>query len=182
MANWYTRPQAAWAWAAAIVMLLVMIAALLGSRTAFRRLTSDATSLRSRASVTSAVAFGALMMVIPLGTTLAFSYGIVEDPDVGKRATMIIQGAFLAVLGNAMPRMLPPLAQMACDGARTQHFLRLAGWIWVLGGLAFSLAWLTLSVDTAQTVSITAIAGSVVLTIALLLRLRWPRRRSPLPE
>lgn len=182
LVNWWVKPQAAFAWAAAVAMLVVMIVAVHRTRIAFRRSTGEATALRSLVSVTNAVVFGALLLLFPLGTTLASSFGVLDDPDLGQRATMILSGVFLAVTGNAMPRMLPPLAHMGCDGARVQHFQRLSGWIWVLCGLTFALAWLTLPVDTARPVSMTVTATSLVVTLALLWRLLRPRQRSPLPD
>src|SRR6187402_3391093 len=109
LANWTARPAAAWAWAAVIVISVVMVIVRHFSQLAFRRSSGDAASVRTSASVTGAVAFGALMMIIPLATTLAHAYGVVDDPDSGQRATMILLGAYLAATGNAMPRMLAPV-------------------------------------------------------------------------
>ena len=109
LANWHARPDAAWAWSAAIVMFVVMVAVRRHSQLAFRRSSGDAASVRSFASVTGAVVFGALMMIIPLAVTLAHAYGVVDDPDSGRRMTMIILGAYLVVTGNAIPKMLPPV-------------------------------------------------------------------------
>jgi hypothetical protein len=76
--------------------------------------------------------------------TLAHAYGVVDDPDGGRRATMIIFGAYFAAFGNTLPRMLPAVSSMQCNGARVQAFQRLAGWTWVLCGLGFATAWLAL--------------------------------------
>ena len=179
LANWNARPDAAWAWAAAIVMFLVMVVVRRRSQLAFRRSSGDAASVRSLASVTGAVVFGALMMIIPLAVTLAHAYGVVDDPDSGRRTTMIILGAYLAVTGNAIPRMLPPVSSMQCDGARVQAFQRLAGWTWVLCGLGFATAWLALPIDAAEPVSTALVAAAMIVTIVQLLRLRRPRQHAP---
>ena len=136
-------------------------------------------SVRSVASVTSAVVFGALMMIIPLALTLAHAYGLVDDPDSGQRTTMIMVGAYLAVTGNAMPRMLPPTSSMQGDGARVQAFQRLAGWTWALCGLGFATAWLALPIDAAGPVSTALCAAAMIVTIVQLLRLRKPRQHAP---
>ena len=175
LANWNARPDAAWAWAAAIVMFVVMVAVQRRSQLAFRRSSGDAASVRSFASVTGAVVFGALMMIIPLAVTLAHAYGVVDDPDGGRRTTMIILGAYLAVTGNAIPRMLPPMSSMQCDGARVQAFQRLAGWTWALCGLGFATAWLALPIDAAEPVSTALVVAAMIVTIVQLLRLRKPR-------
>ena len=179
LANWNARPDAAWAWAAVIVMSLVMVAVRWRSQLAFRRSSGDAVSIRSFASVTGGVAFGALVMIVPLAVTLAHAYGVVEDPDSGRRTTMIILGAYLAVTGNGLPRMLPPMSSMQCDGARVQAFQRLAGWTWALCGLGFTTAWLALSIDGAESLSTALCVAAMIVTIVQLLRLRKPRQHAP---
>src|SRR6185503_16053528 len=89
------------------------------SRRALRRSTGDATALRR---IPIAVVFAALMMGIPLALTLARSYGVVDDIDLGRRSTGVLIGAFLVMLGNVMPKNLPPLSSMQCDGARHRRF------------------------------------------------------------
>ena len=172
LANWNARPAAAWAWAAAIAMFLVMIAVRRYWQRAVRRRPENPALVRSLASVTSAVAFGALMMVVPLAVALAHAYGVVDDPDSGRRTTMTILGVYLVVTGNALPRMLPPTSSMPGGGARVQAFQRLTGWTWVLGGLGFTAAWLLLPIDIAAPVSMAVVAAAMVVTIVQLLRLR----------
>ena len=179
IANWNARPDAAWAWTAAIAMFLVMVAVPWRTQLAFRRSSRDAASIRGLAWVTGAVVSGSLMMIIPLAATLAHAYGLVEGPDGGRAASMIVLGVSLAVAGNAMPRMLPPMSSMQCDGARVQAFQRLAGWIWVLCGLGFATAWLALPADAAESVSTTLVVAAMIVTIAQLLRLRTPRQHAP---
>jgi hypothetical protein len=179
LANWSARPDAVWAWAAAIVMFVVMAIARHRSRLAFRRSSGDAASVRAFAAVTGAVVVGALMMVIPLAVTLAHAYGAVEDPDSGRRTTMIIFGLYFAATGNAMPRMLPPVSSMQCNGARVQAFQRIAAWTWALCGLGFATAWLVLPIDGAEAVSMTLVVAAIILTVVQVLRLRKPRQRAP---
>ena len=120
------------------------------------------------------------MMIIPLALTLAHAYGVVDNPDSGMRRTiMIMIGAYLAVTGNAMPRMLPPTSSMPCGGARIQAFQRLAGWTWVLCGLGFAMAGLALPIDAAGPVSMALVATAMIVTIVQLLRLRKPRPHAP---
>ena len=180
LANWNAKPAAAWAWAAVIVISVVMVAAQRLSQVALSRSPNDAAWVRGVASVDGAVVFGALMMIIPLALTLAHAYGLVDDPDSGMRRTnMIMVGAYLAVIGNAMPRMLPPTSSMPCGGARVQAFQRHAGWTWVLCGLGYAMAWLTLPIDAAGPVSMALVATAMIVTIAQLLRLRKPRPHAP---
>jgi hypothetical protein len=180
LANWNARPDAAWAWAAVIVIFLVMVGVRRLFQRAVRRSPGDPASVQSFASATGAVVFGALMMIIPLALTLAHAYGLVDDPDSGmQRTTMIMIGAYLAVTGNAMPRMLPPTSSMPCGGARVQAFQRHAGWTWVLCGLGYAMAWLALPIDAAGPISMALVATAMIVTIVQLLRLRKPRPHAP---
>ena len=172
LANWNARPAAAWAWAAVIVISVVMVIVRHFSQLAVRRSSGDAASVRTSASVTGAVAFGALMMIIPLATTLAHAYGVVDDPDSGQRATMILLGAYLAATGNAMPRMLAPVSSIQGDVARVQAFQRVAAWTWVLCGLGFATAWLALPIVAAGPVSTALVVVAMVVQLLRLRRLR----------
>ncbi len=181
VANWYARPEAPLAWTAPLAMFAVMVAALRLSRRALRRSTGDATALRSLDSIPTAVVFAALMMGIPLALTLARSYGVVDDIDLGRRSTGVLIGAFIAMLGNVMPKNLPPLSSMRCDGARQQAFQRLVGWTWVLCGLASAIAWLALSIDSAEIATTVLVVIAMAVTIVQLLRLCRPRKNQPAP-
>lgn len=172
LANWTARPDRAKAWAAAIAVLAVMAIVRYGLQFAFRRSQGDASSARNFASVIDGVVFGSLMMIIPLAVKLAQAYGFVDDPDSGRRATMITFGVYFAAFGNTLPRMLPPVASMSCNGARVQAFQRFAGWTWVLCGLGFATAWLALPIDTAHPVSMALMVGAMTVTVVQLLRLR----------
>ncbi|HEY6509863.1 MAG TPA: hypothetical protein VIY56_17695 [Vicinamibacterales bacterium] len=175
LANWNARPAAAWAWAAVIVISVVMAVVQRFWQLALRRSPGDAALVRSVDSVAGAVVFGALMMIIPLALTLAHAYGVVDDPDSGmRRTTMIMIGAYLAMTGNAMPRMLPPTSSMPCGGARVQAFQRFAGWTWTLCGVGFAMAWLALPIDAATPISVALVATAMTVTIVQLLRLRKP--------
>ena len=178
LANWYARPEAALAWTAPLAMFAVMIAALRVSRLALRRSTTDA-ARRSFDWIATGVVFGALMMGVPLALTLARSYGLIDGVDVSRRATGVLTGAFLMMLGNVMPKNLPTLSSMRCDGARQQAFQRLAGWTWVLCGLGSAVAWLALSIDTAENATTVLAVTAMAVTIGQLLRLRRPRKEQP---
>jgi hypothetical protein len=179
LANWYAKPEAALAWTAALAMFAVMVAVLRVSRRAVRHSTAEARAARSLDQITTAVVFAAVMMGIPLALTLARSYGLIDGSDVARRSTGVLTGAFLVMLGNVMPKNLPPMSSMRCDGARQQAFLRLAGWTWVLCGLASAIGWLTLSIDSAQTATTVLVVTAMAVTIVQLLRLRRPRKDEP---
>ena len=177
-ANWYAKPEAGLAWTAPLAMFAVMFAALRLSRRAVRS-TADGTALRGLDWIATGVVFGALMMGIPLALTLARSYGVVDDPDLGRRSTGVLTGAFLVMLGNIMPKTLPSLSSMQCNGARQQAFQRFAGWTWVLCGLGSAIGWLALSIDSAEIATTVLVVAAMVVTIVQVLRLRRPRNPAP---
>ena len=180
VANWYARPAAALAWAAVIVIAVVMVAVQRFWQHASSGSSGDAALARSADSVASAVVFGALMLIIPLALTLARAYGVVDDPNNGvQRTTMIMIGAYLAVTGNAMPRMLPPTSSLPCGGARVQAFQRFAGWTWALCGLGLAMTGLALPIDAMPPISMALVATAITVTIVQLLRLRKPRPHAP---
>ena len=180
LANWNAKPAAAWAWAAVIVISVVMVAVQRLTQLASSRSPGDAAWVRGVASVAGAVAFGASMMIIPLALSLAHAYGLVDDPDSGiRRTNMIMIGAYLAVIGNAMPRMLPPTSSLPYGGARVQAFQRHAGWTWVLCGLGMAMAGLALPIDAQTPISLALVATAMIVTIVQLLRLRKPQPHAP---
>lgn len=179
LANWYAKPEAALAFTAVLAMFAVMFAALRVSRRALRDSTAKATAVPGLERIPTAVVFAALIMGIPLALTLARSYGVVDDIDLGRRSTGVLIGAFLVMLGNVMPKKLPPLSSLRSDGARQQAFHRLAGWTWVLCGLASAIGWIALPIDSAQTATIVMVVTAMAVTIVHLLRLRRPRKEEP---
>ena len=178
LANWYMKPEAALAWTAVLAMFAVMSTALRLSWLAVRRSTTEATVARSLGQIPTAVVFAALMMGIPLALTLARSYGLVDGSDVARRSTGVLIGAFLAMLGNVMPKNLPPLSP-GYDAARQQAFHRLAGWTWVLCGLASAIGWLALPIDFAEAAAIVLVMTAMAATIVHLVRLAGRARTTP---
>jgi hypothetical protein len=183
LANWNVRPDRARAWTAGVVMFLIMVAVRQGFQLACRRSSQDvvkAALVKTLATVNNGIVFGALMMIIPLAMTLAHAYGLVADPKIGNRALAIISGAYLVAMGNAMPRALPPVSSMQCHGARVQAFQRSAGWTWVLCGLGFMMAWLTLPIEGARPVSMAMVVAAILITVLQFLRLvRKTRQHAP---
>jgi uncharacterized membrane protein YeiB len=179
LANWNAQPDAAWKWSVAIVVLVVMVIARHVLQLALRRSSGDAASERTFASASSAVVLGAVMVVIPLAVQLAETYGVLNDPDSGKRTVMIIIGLYLAATGNSLPRLLPPVSAMQGNAARAQAFQRLLGWTWVVFGLGFAIAWLVLPIDAAGPVSVALVAAAFIVTMVQLIRLRKPRQDAP---
>jgi hypothetical protein len=169
--NWYMKPEAALAWTAVLAMFAVMVVALRVSRHAARDSTADAMAVPGLDRIPTAVVFAALMMGIPLALTLARSYGLVDSLDVSRRSGGVLVGLCIVMVGNAIPKNLPLLSSTGGDGARQQAFHRLAGWTWVLCGLASVIGWVVLPMDYAEIAAIRLPPIALGLTIVHLLRL-----------
>ena len=167
-ANWYVTPERSGAWAISLAFIVFLLVPLwLARRLASRGL--DGSWLRL------GVVFAGLMLSAGLGGKLAVAFGVLESPDLSQRITMALTGVFLAVIGNAMPKMLTPLSAH-CDGAKTQAFNRFAGWTWFMAGLTHAMVWLVLPLDVAKPLSTMVILGAMFLVARQLVRL-WRTRR-----
>ena len=173
-ANWLLQPERWALWGAALSLVGGMALVLGFAVRAARR--GAEPWLRAATSLRSGIVFACGMLAVSLAVKLAAALGLVPGPDLGRRATMVILGAFLVFTGNALPKTLTPLSALACDGSRTQAFQRFAGWTWVLTGLAFALAWLVLPVAAAKPVSVSVLVGGMLMVAAQLVRLRFTAR------
>jgi hypothetical protein len=176
LANWHARPGAAWpfVWALAIVNFVLMAIARHRSPGNAPAVPIPILDLFDRGFTVNA-----LLWVVPLAVTLAHAYGVVDDPESGRRAFMISFGWWLAAAGNAMPRMLPLMMSVQGDGARVQAFQRLAGWTWALCGVGWATAWLALPIDGAAATSSTLFSTAMLVTSVQVLRLRKREQHAP---
>ena len=171
-ANWYQQPARAATWVAmaafvAGMALVLVIAARRGDRPKWRD-ASDA--------LKSGVFLAGLMLTMTLTAALAKSAGLLADVSAGRRISMALLGAFFVVTGNAMPKRLTPLATMACNPSRVQAFQRFSGWIWVLTGVAYSLAWLLLPMHYAGAAAMLALTGGMLVIVSRLVMLFFTPR------
>ncbi len=123
------------------------------------------------------IAFAALMLAVSAGARIASRSGVPGAEAFGERAHMATIGAFLAWIGNTIPKRLTPLDRLRTDPARAQAFFRLAGWIWVLAGLALIASWLALPLDTAGLVTLTVVPAAM-----LIVAWRWIGLGGPPPK
>jgi hypothetical protein len=171
--NWYLRPQSARVW---FVVLLVLIGMTLALVLVSREPKEEARRRDAGGSVRNGIVTAGLVLVISLSAKLAVALGAVHYGDMALRATMAIGGVFLAVTGNAIPKTVTPLASLHCNPAKVQAVQRLAGWIWVLAGLAVAIAWLTLPINLAEAMSFLLLPSAIFVTVgqAVLLRRAKP--------
>jgi len=173
LASWYLEPGRRGVAAALLLLTVGMTAAFVFAR---RRAGRHPSRVAAGDDITKGITFVASTVVLALGGSLARTAGVVEDPDLARRVTMIAFGLFLFAIGNRLPKSLPPLSVLQCDGARLQAFQRLTGWTWALTGLSLVAVWAMLPIAAARPVSLMLIAAAMVIVAKRLLALRASHR------
>ncbi|ESQ82030.1 hypothetical protein AEAC466_19115 [Asticcacaulis sp. AC466] len=118
----------------------------------------------------------ALVGLTVLGVGIASKLGVIEA-DMAKRICGIAFGVLLVVLGNFLPKVARPIGADA-DPRPIRTAERMAGWLFVLGGLAYIAAWvfvppgLNLMASSVVGLGVFAAASAVWLTLAGLPRHR----------
>jgi hypothetical protein len=168
--NWILQPARAIAWAGALLVIgglgLVQVRASASRASAARGLAGD--------PVRIAVVFAGMMLVVAESVKLAGALGALEDSDVSLRATMALLGAFFVVAGNALPKILRPLAALR-DAGKADARQRAAGWAWVVMGLVCAIAWIVLPLRLAESVSLAAFIGGTLVLATQVIGLRRSR-------
>ena len=173
-ANWYFQPARPGVAVSVVLLLIGMTLAYFFSL----RLSGDEVRRRAYDEIRNGIVFAGLIMLIPLSAKLAAAFGVIDDGELSRRVTMAVMGAFFVFTGNAIPKTLTPLSMLQCDPARVQSFQRFSGWTWVLTGLAYALAWLTLPLDLAKPVSVAVLMAGMVVILTQIVRLRRSRQKT----
>jgi hypothetical protein len=126
---------------------------------------------RTGDSIRRGLVYAGLMLAVSLAAKYAATRGAIHGGDLRIRLVMAIAGAFLVSTGNMIPKTLKPLSAMRCDAARVQSFHRLAGWTWVLAGLALAIGWLVLPVPLAEQMMFLLLPTAIVIIAVLFVRL-----------
>lgn len=130
---------------------------------------------RTGDSIRRGLVYAGLMLAVSLTAKYAVTRGAVHDPDLSLRLVMAIAGAFLVSTGNMIPKRLTPLSAMRCDATKVQSFQRMAGWTWVLAGLALAIGWLVLPVARAEQMMYVLLPTATVINVVLAVRLMRTR-------
>lgn len=171
-ANWYLDPGRPSAPATALVLLAGLTLAL---RLARGRPSADTAHRDPGLSITSGIVFAGVIVAVSQGVKLLAKLGAVDRVDLSRRSLMLILAALLVFTGNAIPKTLAPLSA-ECDAAKAQAVQRLAGWTWVLAGLALAIAWLVLPVSMAEPITFLLLPVSILISAVQLVRLRRTRQ------
>ncbi len=168
-ADWALRPERAPAWGAALLLLGCMSLVL---RRVRRRAGNEGGQNLAADSIGTGIVFAGLILVSALGLKLAATLGVIHDAEVSDRTIMVIMGAFFVFTGNAMPKVLTPLSARRGDAASAQAYRRVGGWIWVLTGLAFTIAWLGLPIGVAEPASLLVVGSGLLVQAGYAIRSR----------
>lgn len=126
---------------------------------------------RTGDSIRTGLVYAGLILAVSLAAKYATTRGAVHGADLPLRLVMAIAGAFLISTGNMIPKTLTPLSAMRCDATKIQSFRRLAGWTWVLAGLALAIGWLVLPVALAEQMTFLLLPAGILIIVVLFVRL-----------
>jgi hypothetical protein len=110
------------------------------------------------------MAWGAGIVVLALGATVARKLGYIDD-DTVTRLVIGANGLMIAWNGNLMPKVFVPHA-----GARQAR--RVAGWSLVLSGLVYAGLWAFAPIPVAAIGGSVAIVAGIAVTLGYCLSLR----------
>ena len=85
--------------------------------------------------ITKSLALAGAILLASAGLKAAEHYGFISG-DMAERGVQVILGLMVAGYGNMMPKGLGPLTNPVA-ARRAQQALRIAGWAFVLAGLAY---------------------------------------------
>jgi len=105
---------------------------------------------KTRHEILFAIILASLLLLGSMIATVAKQLELL-DQDLIKRIIGMNTGLMLIVLGNYMPKKNQATAgQCGCPSkAATNNIQRFMGWTFVLGGILYTLAWITLDLDQA---------------------------------
>jgi len=168
-----TKPSAS---TAVLITLAVFVIAWNGTKALIKRKNSELDWLTSKArhEILFAIILASLLLLGAMIMTVAKQLELL-DGDIIKRIIGINTGLMLIVMGNYMPKKNQATAgQCGCASKSTPNAVqRFMGWTFVLGGLLYTLAWITLDLDQAGI----AIMFSFPAAIAIIFAARFGYQR-----
>ncbi len=160
----FLRPQQAWAWA--IAMIVLPAAGLVRAK----MMRNEATADRQKA-ISGAVIFVSVLVSVTLAAPLAAALGLIDNGlahAIGTRVASVFAGVFLVLRGNRLPKVLTPLSDTRCDPATLQTLQRRTGWAYVLAGFTLSVLWLVLPTHLAAPIGVAVLVVGILAPTAVL--------------
>jgi len=112
-----------------------------------------------------------------LGAVWALRFIHIPGDEAKIRAINIILGILVIWIANNTPKHLAPLSALGCSAEREQRVRRMSGMLIFAGGVVYSLVWLATPMSLAFPLSMAALGGAVVATVAICI-LALQRRRA----
>ncbi len=110
------------------------------------------------------LAWGGGIVALALGATLARKLGYV-DGDTVTRLVIGMNGLMIAWYGNRMPKALAP-------SVRARQIARVAGWSFVLSGLAYAGFWAFAPIQVAVIGGCAVVGAGMLVTLGYCLSIR----------
>ncbi|MDQ7018185.1 MAG: hypothetical protein Q9M33_03370 [Robiginitomaculum sp.] len=128
-------------------------------------------------ALTRSISLAGLILGIPLILAILQNYHLING-GVPIRLNALFFGAFIIIIGNAIPKALEPLGESQCSPVTEQALKRFGGWMFVIGGLGYAFVWLILPVPMAKDWALPVLALPLMLLIArtFMVRVRHTQR------
>ena len=161
-----TKPDSS---TATLVFIAIMIAAWNGTKALIKRKNTDLDWVTSKArhEILFAIILASLLLLGAMIMTVAKQLELL-DGDTIKRIIGINTGIMLIVLGNYMPKKnQSTTGECGCASKSSSSTVqRFMGWTFVLGGLLYTLAWITLDLDQAGIAIMFAFPAAIAIIVA----------------
>lgn len=115
-------------------------------------------------TIKNALLLAAFILGLAWLLALGVSNDVLED-TTGERLMGAANGLILAAFGNLIPKQIGRSGK-DLDPVRAQAMRRFAGWTFTLAGLGYAVVRLTFPIDIVRPVSMSLVAGSVVVVLA----------------
>lgn len=115
-------------------------------------------------TIRRALVLAIAILGIAWGLKLAVGADLIEL-DTQKRAIGVVMGLVLVLYANAVPKTLEPLTAGRCEPSTRQALQRFSGWILVLAGAAYSVAWAVLPLAYARPTAVLAVVAGLLVVV-----------------
>lgn len=164
------------------VIVLGMMAVFIIVWNAFKHIVNrkcgDWVNSKARQEILFSIILASLLLLGSVSAALAKELELF-DGDLVKRIVGVNIGLMLVVMGNYMPKKLTQQSGSCyCGTPKPASFQRYMGWIFVLAGILYALAWIVLDLDRAGiAIMFTFPAAIVLLVIVRMMYLRMSGAR-----
>lgn len=178
-------PTKAAASGAVLVFIAIMICVWNGTKLFVKRKCPQTEWFNSkhRHEILFAIILASLLLLGSMIATVAKQLELL-DQDTIKRIIGINTGIMLIVLGNYMPKKSSGSSGSCnCDTIKSSRIQRFMGWIFVLGGIMYTLSWIIFDPDQAGTAILFAFPVAIMIIFALrILYIRSTRTKNQLEQ